>query len=120
MGIPHAPKPQREIEEAGGAYVRRRFEFGTREMIAGERLTAAEVASIPLHNLRSLINTGRLELWPAPPGDAPQTFIAERFAINRGFGKWDVVEGRKLNDEVLTKDQAEALAAAGSTQEQQS
>jgi hypothetical protein len=108
MGIPHAPKPHSEIAEAGGAYVRRRFTFGTREMTTGDRLTAGELATIPLANLRALINTGKIELWPAAPS---QMFIADRFAVNRGFGKWDVIEGRKLNDTPLTREQAEALAA---------
>lgn len=110
MGIPHAPKPQREIEQAGGAYVRRAFTFGERELTSKDVLTADEVASIPIANLNALINTGKLELFPA----TPFTFVAERFAVNRGFGKWDVVEGRKLNDAPLTKVEAEALAAASS------
>lgn len=111
MGTPHAPKPRHEIEQAGGAYVRRRFIFGERDMIAGDQLTAEEVVSIPRANLMALINTGKIELWPGAP-DGAQTFVAERFACNRGFGKWDVIEGRKLNDAPLTKDEAEALAAA--------
>lgn len=108
MGIPHGPKPIQEIDQAGGAYVRRAFTFGDRELTTRDRLTADEVRSIPLANLNALINTGKIELWPAAP---EQMFVAERFAVNRGFGKWDVIEGRKLNETSLTKIEAEALAA---------
>lgn len=109
MGIPHAPKPLSELEQAGGAYVRRRFTFGERDVGPGETLTAEQIASIPQANLVALINTGKLELWPAAPA---QMFVAERFAVNLGFGRWTVIEGRKLTDTPVTKAEAEALAAA--------
>ncbi len=35
-----------------------------------------------------------------------------RYVVSRGFGNFDVIEGRKLNDAFLTKEDAEALAAA--------
>jgi hypothetical protein len=111
MGIPHAPKPASEIDQAGGAYVRRAFTFGDRELTTKDRLTADEVRSIPIANLNALINTGKIELWPAAPEG---TFIAERFAVHLGFGKWIVVEGRNLTSEPVTKEEAEALAAASS------
>lgn len=112
MGIPHAPKPRNEFDGAGGAYVRRRFIFGERELVFGDELTAEELATIPRANLIALVNTGKLELWPAAPGTAPiAAFIAERFAVNLGFGRWTVIEGRKLVAEPITKQQAEALAA---------
>jgi hypothetical protein len=111
MGIPHSPKPQNEVQQAGGAYVRRAFTFGNRELTTRDRLTAEEIASIPISNLNALINTGKIELWPAAP-DA--MFVAERFAVHQGFGKWIVVEGRQLTAEPVTKEEAEALAAASS------
>lgn len=111
MGIPHSPKPQSEIERAGGAYVRRAFEFGERKLTTKDTLTAQEVASIPISNLNALINTGRIELWPAAPD---QMFVAERFAVHLGFGKWIVVEGRQITDGPVTKEQAEAIAAGAS------
>jgi hypothetical protein len=117
MGIPHAPKPSNELDNAGGAYVRRRFTFGTREMVYGDTLTAQEVASIPRANLTALINTGKIELWPAPPADGPLTFVAERIPVNLGFGKWIVVEGRRLTPEPVTRQEAEAIAASASNQE---
>jgi hypothetical protein len=114
MGFPHAPKPLAELTSAGGAYVRRRFQFGQRELVNGDTLTAEELASIPRANLVALVNTGKLELWPQPPnaeGSHGAMFIAERFAIHKGFGKYIVVEGRSLTPEPVTKDQAEALVA---------
>lgn len=111
MGIPHAPKPAQEIDQAGGAYVRRAFTFGERELTSNDTLTAQEVRSIPRANLNALINTGKIELWPASPAEM---FVAERFAVNLGFGRWIVIEGRKLTEAPITKVEAEALAAASS------
>jgi hypothetical protein len=111
MGIPHAPKPANEIDRAGGAYVRRAFTFGARELTASDTLTAEEVRSIPLANLHALINTGKLELWPDAPTDM---FVGERFAVHLGFGKWIVIEGHSLTPEPVTKQEAEALAAEAS------
>lgn len=111
MGIPHAPKPAVELEQAGGAYVRRAFTFGERELVNGDKLTAEEVRSIPIGNLNALINTGKLELWPAAPAEM---FVGERFAVHLGFGKWIVVEGHSLTPEPVTKQEAEALAAKAS------
>lgn len=117
MGIPHAHKPASEIEAAGGAYVRRRFEMGTRELITGDTLTAEEVRSIPTANLRALINTGRLELWPAAPGAdyAPPARLAgdiKRFAVHVGSGRYHVFEGVQLTDNHIPKEEAEALVKA--------
>lgn len=65
--FPRARTPDGEIEGAGGAYVRRRLPFGDRVLVAGDRLTAEEVAGIPDINLRSLINLNVIELFPASP-----------------------------------------------------
>ena len=110
MSIPHSRHSAHEIGQIGGAYVRRRFTMGERDLVGGvDVLTAEELAAIPPANLTALINTGKLETFPAPPaGSAPSA----RFAVHLGFGKYDVIEGRKITDEPLTKEEAEALAGA--------
>lgn len=118
MSTPHARKPAHEIEQAGGAYVRRRFPMGARERVAGEILTAAELATIRPANLTALINTGKLETFPAPPAGASNDEPGQRFAVHLGFGKYDVIEGRKITDEPVTKEEAEALVGAPASTEQ--
>ena len=105
-----------EIAEAdiGGARIRMGFSRGNVRMKAGEHLTADEVRSIPLANRRALASAGFIEVYPArtevvhryadpKPGD--------RFIVQVGKGQFNVIEGRRLNDEPLTREQAEALAA---------
>jgi hypothetical protein len=115
MSIPHARKPAREIEQAGGAYVRRRFTMGNRDLINGDILSAADLAVIRPANLTALINTGKLETFPAGPTAAGDS---GRFAVHLGFGKYDVIEGHKITDEPVTKEEAEALVGAPASTEQ--
>lgn len=90
--------------EIGGGYVRIRFSRlrdGLLESLApGTPLTAAEIEAMA--NGRRLINTEHIAVYPPlPPG--------ERHVVARG-SKFDVIEGRKLNDRPMTKDEAEELA----------
>lgn len=89
----------------GGAYVRRRLTLGPRTVLSGETLTAEQVREIPSANLKAFVNIGVLELYPM----APVPKDARRFAIHMGMGKFDVIEGYKLNDKPLTRGEAEAL-----------
>lgn len=115
MSTPHARKPAHEIEQAGGAYVRRRFTMGASDMLPGSVISGPVLATIPPANLTALINTGKLETFPAAPaGDEPGV----RFAVHLGFGKYDVIEGRKITDEPITKEEAEALVGAPASTEQ--
>lgn len=118
MSTPHARKPAHEIEQAGGAYVRRRFPMGTRELVAGDVLSAADLATIRPANLTALINTGKLETFPAAPASGANDEPGQRFAVHLGFGKYDVIEGRKITDEPITKEEAEALVGAAPSAEQ--
>lgn len=126
MGVPHSPKPHRELTEFGGAYVRRRLEFSGVERLPGATLTAEEVESIPLSNRTALINTGRIELFPAIPADHPSVLDAfqrgydqavaeretvERITIAAPGGKFHVVEGHQITDAPVNKAEAEALVA---------
>lgn len=96
--------------DIGGGIVRRRFTIGDRDVVFGDRLTAADILAIPLSNRRALVERGHLSVYP-PSGQAADP--ADRHIANLGFGKFDVIEGRKLNSSPLTKDEAEALVAQG-------
>lgn len=96
------------LDDIGGAVVRRTFTFDTRRLKTGDKLTRDEVLGMPGANRNALIEKQYIDVLPRAAVD-PDT---ERFVVNRGFGKFDVIEGRKINPEPLTsKDEAEALAA---------
>lgn len=94
--------------DIGGGTVRRTFRMGTEQVRMGRPLTEAEIMTMPVANRRALIDKGMIIVYPrtpvVPSGDG------ERHVVARGFGKYDVIEGHKLNDKPLTKDAARALA----------
>jgi hypothetical protein len=83
--------------------------MGDRYLMAGTVLTGDEVRAIRPTNRSSLIDKNFIAVWPV---DASQFAgpPAVRHVVPRGFGRYDVVEGRKLNDEWLDKEAAFALA----------
>lgn len=109
MSTPHSRKPQHEQDTCGGAWVRRRFMFGEVEKLSGETLTAEEVQSIPRANLNALVNTGRLELWPMSKDEVDVSQYKSRFLVHRGNGRYDVIEGRRITDAPIPRDEALAL-----------
>jgi hypothetical protein len=99
--------------EIGGGFVRLAFTDGTRRRMPGEALSAAEIKSF--HNYRRMIEIGKIAVYP-PSGARTTTAndakaANERHVVSLGFGRYDVIEGRKLTDKSLTKDEAEMLAA---------
>ena len=94
-------------KEIGGATVLRSFQFGDRLLKRGETLTREEVLGMPATNRRCLADNGKLDIVPLrePAG-------GRRFVVHMGGGQFDVVEGRKLNDTPLTKEEALELAGA--------
>lgn len=99
--------------EIGGAKVVRGFNMGGKRLLAGHILTGDEVRSIRTSNRNSLVDKGFLLLWPkdagSAPGEPPPGFV--RFVKPLGFGRgYDVIEGRKLNEEPLSKEEAHELA----------
>lgn len=92
----------------GGAYVRRRFDLGPRTVTIGETLTAEQVREIRPANLKAMVNQGKLELYPL----SPAAIGTRRFAIHMGMGKFDVIEGVKVNASPLTRAEAEAMLPA--------
>jgi hypothetical protein len=101
------------LDEIGGAVVRRTFTFDTRRLKTGDRLTRDEVIGMPGANRAALIEKQYIDVLPRASDQEVDVADpdVERHVVNRGFGKWDVIEGRKLNAEPLDKDEAEALAA---------
>lgn len=109
-------KPAGEVDAAGGAYVRRRFEMADRQLVAGDTLSAEELRAIPRVNLDALINTGMLEVYPAAPAAGSASAGAkggQRFPVHIGGGRYLVIEGSQLTPEPISRDEAEALVAAG-------
>lgn len=112
------PQSTTAVQDIGGAMVRRLIERGGEIWKRpGDRLSAAEVAEISKPNLIALRDAGYLQVFPKDPGTAIAPELAPiattRFPIHRGCGKYDVIEGVQLNDHQLSKDEAEALVAAG-------
>jgi hypothetical protein len=97
--------------QIGGAIVRRGFNRGSTWLKVGTRLTADEVRAIPMVNRRALSVSGALDIYPLAPGGMAAEDL-DRYVIHRGRGEYDVIEGRRLNSEPLSKEKAEALAAA--------
>lgn len=96
-------------QDIGGAVVRRHFTRGGETMSPGTPMTRDEVLSIPTNNRQSLIDTGKLQIVPPGTSLAPAE-PKQRFVINRGPGKWTVIEGRTLGS---FKFKADADAFAG-------
>jgi hypothetical protein len=98
---------QMRQDEIGGGIVRRTFRMGTNYVPANTRLTPEQVFSIRPANRQALIDKGFIVVWPKG-GDAP-AIAGKKFAVHRGAGLYDVYEGRKLNDEPLSREEAELL-----------
>ena len=98
---------QMPTHEIGGAIVRRTFQCGAKRVTSGQRLTGDEVKAMPVANRNALVEKKYMDLIPNGGGVAAK---GERFVISAGFGRFYVVEGRKLNAESLDREQAYALA----------
>src|SRR6266566_2964134 len=100
LGTPH-------LRDIGGAQVLRTFVFGDRRMFAGLKLAADELAKIPTNNRNALIDAKYIHVWPRDvvSGGLPDEH-KECHVVARGFGKYDVVQGKRLNKAALTREQA--------------
>ena len=62
-------------------------------------------------NVQMGINQNRLMLIPVT--EEIEELYGTRFPRHRGAGQWDVIQGKKLNDKPLTKDEANKLVKTG-------
>lgn len=95
------------LKDIGGARVFRPFVFAGKHVKPGDEIGVAELKTIPNTNLRCLIEGRFLIPWPK---QSNPNLNAKRFVIPHPGGGFDVVSGEKLNDTVLNKDEALALA----------
>lgn len=100
-----------KLNDLGGAKVMRTFRMGTKQIRAGTMLTETQLANMTRANLRALIESGFLAPWPK--GGVIQAQALARFARHRGFGEWDVIEGRLLNTDPMPREMAQELVAEG-------
>lgn len=98
--------------EIGGAIVRRQINTGGKAIAPGTRLSRSEVLAFLPVNRMALINKRFLDVYPIGGGDAAAATSSqgERFVVSAGFGRFHVIEGKKLNDEAIDREQAYALA----------
>ena len=92
--------------EFGGGYVRIAFSANGERLKVGAHLSADRIRSFANH--RRLISAEYIAVYPLK-GENDELGV-ERHVIHVGAGNYDVIEGRKLNDTALTRDQAYALA----------
>lgn len=103
--IPHIPR-----EQVGSARVFRAFNLAGRQTKPGDVLTEADLAQIAPSNWRTLIEQ-RFMVPAMKPPKAPEP-TGEVHVYNRvGTSTYDVVVGHRLNDQPLSKTDAETLAA---------
>lgn len=95
-------------QDIGGARVRRTFTNNGRQMKAGDSLKADEVIKFPRANRIALVDAGFIEIYPKAAGSAIEG--AERFIVGNGKHHYDVIHGVKLNEQPLTKAQADEMA----------
>ena len=95
-----------DLDDIGGGRVHLPFTMGGRRMKTGDRMTAAEILAIPRANRMGLIQNRFIKTWPAGMDGED----IDRHVVNRGSGKFDVIEGRRLNAQPLTQAQAHSLA----------
>ncbi|MGH6845795.1 MAG: hypothetical protein ACRECU_14000 [Methylocella sp.] len=94
--------------DIGAAVVRRTITVSGIKLPPGHKLSLDDCARMRPANYWSMIKTRIIELCPEQShGNTPH---GERHIINIGFGRFSVIEGRKLNDTPLTKEDAQALA----------
>lgn len=97
-----------EASAIGGAKVVRAFTMGGDTLKPGHVLTREEVLAMPPANRNALAESGRISVFPPMPA-----ILTQRHVVSVGFGRYNVIEGRMVNDLPLTKE--EALALAGVT-----
>ena len=96
--------------ELAGAIVRRPFNAGGARVLSGAILSPEAFWSIGYAVRRLFVREERITPFYQRAGAAAGA--VERHTIHRGGGRYDVVEGVLLNDEPLSREAAESLAAS--------
>lgn len=94
-------------KDIGGARVRRTFTFNGKQMKMNDQMTAEEVLSIRVPNRRALTDSSFIELFPKAPA-----VTGERFMVGISGDKYNIIEGRVVNDTPLSRKEAEKLLHA--------
>lgn len=90
------------------------FTRGNVRMKAGEHMTADEVRAIPLANRRALASAGYIEVYPTRTEVVRREAAPvkqDRFIVQVKKDQFNVIEGHRLNEQPLSREEAEALAA---------
>ena len=95
------------IDQVGGGVVRRSFSSGGKRIASGARLSAEEIKAMPVANRQALIDKRFIEVFPKDIAAA-----GERHVVSAGFGKYNVIEGKKLTEFPVSKQEADAIAGA--------
>jgi hypothetical protein len=96
-------------DRLGGAQVFRPVSIGGRMRKIGETISADELRAVPKQNLRALMDQRFIVAWPV--GTASAAVVGDVFVVNRpGTSHFDVIVGRKINADPLSKVAAEELA----------
>ncbi len=93
------------INEIGGGVARRPFVIGAGYIRAGTELTLEQLKKMPAQNRTALIESGHIAVYPRA------SEFTERFMVSLGGGKFNIVEGRVINEEPMTRDEAQAFLA---------
>lgn len=97
-------------DEIGGGVVRRAFRDGDLFRRANTPLKVEDILRWPAANRNALIEKNFVQVFPKGGVDAIAPADLKRFVIHRGAEKYDVIEGRVLNDKPLSKKRATLLA----------
>jgi len=104
--------------DLGGARVRMTFQTflkdGTvRRFKADEHLTPEEIKAMPRANRTALVSGGYIEPYPVRVQTVQREAAAapsDRFIVQVAKGQFNVIEGRRLNEQPLDREAAEKLA----------
>ena len=97
-------------EEIGGGIVRRIFRRNGEPVLAGTVLSREEIMSMEINNRRCLVRLGMIDIFPPPPPIKMEEGESAHI-IQVGKGRFNVIIGRKINDEPITHEQALALVS---------
>ena len=96
------------IDEIAGGKVQQAFRMGDKYLMRGTVLSREQICRIPTQNRNALIDKGYIHVQLK--GMETAEAGGERFVMSLGFGRFDVIEGRKLNEAHLSREAAYALA----------